>query len=207
MAMNIYPEIRSELRDAHRVTVIVGGAAGELEKSSREWRQASQQSEQLTAQSVQILQNLSTATRNLNSTTDSLTALIENTDKSVNVQLLPQLTKTIGENDARLSQLVADTDQTVLAFGNTSKSAAEAMAQASGTMAQASKVLADPSIPAILANTQTASQNVASTTAHIDAASADVQVKVHEMTRPATFAKRMAEAVLTLAAPVVSIFK
>jgi hypothetical protein len=207
MLMKVYPEARAELRDAHRVTLIVGGAAGELEKSSREWRQASQQSEQLTAQSVQILKNLSTATGNLNATTASVTALIQHTDDSVNVVLVPQLSSTIKANDDRLAQLVADTDQTMLAMGTTSKNAADAMAQATRTLGAAGKIIGDPAIPRIMANTESASKNVSSTTAHIDAASADIQVKVHQMTRPASFVKRMAEAVLTLAAPVVSIFK
>lgn len=207
MALDIYPEIRAQLRDAHRVTLIIGGAAGELEKSSREWRQASQQSEQLTAQSVQILKNLSLATGTLTTTTAGLTALIQHTDDSVNVVLLPQLSDAIGSNNDRLSRLVTDTDQTILAMGSTSKNAADTMAQATRTLAAASAVIADPALPRIMANTETASKNVASTTGHIDAASADIQIKVHQMTRPASFAKRMAEAVLTLASPVVSIFK
>jgi ABC-type transporter Mla subunit MlaD len=193
--------------DAHRVTLIIGGAAGELEKSSREWRTASQQSEAITQQSVQVLKNLNAAAANLNQTTMSLTEMIQHTDDSVNVRLLPQIEKTIEENDARLGQIVTDTDQTVIDMGATSKSAADAMAEATRTLAQAGKVLGDPAIPAIMANTQTASANVASTTGHIDAASADIQVKVHQMTRPASFVKRVAEDLFTLAAPVVSIFK
>jgi hypothetical protein len=203
----VMPQVRGEVTDLNRVTLSIGGTAAELRKSSKAWELASQQSQQMTAQTAVILENLSSTTKTLNDAAASLTAMIQHTDDSVNVRLIPQLGKTIEDNDARLSQLVTDTDQTVIAMGATSKSAAETMAQATSTLATAGKVLGDPAIPAILAYTQTASKNVASTTGHIDAASADIQVKVHQMTRPASFIKRVLEATLTLAAPVVSIFK
>jgi hypothetical protein len=207
MAMKVYPEIRAEIRDSHRVILSVGGTAAEIRASAKQWELASKQSQELTAQSTQILKNLATATATLNTTSTSLTAFIAHTDDNVNAILIPQLSSALAANNARLAQLEADTDQTVLALGATSKNAADAMTQATQTLAAAGKVLGDPAIPRIIANTETASQNVASTSAHVDAASADIQTKVHEMTRPASFVKRLAEAVLTLAAPMASLFK
>lgn len=205
--LNLYPEIRAELRDSHRVILSVGGTAAEIRASAKQWELASKQSQELTAQSTQILKNLAATTQTLNTTSASLTALISHTDDNVNVVLIPQLSAALAANNTRMAQLEEDTDKIVLTLGETSKNAADAMAQATRTLAAAGKVLGDPAIPRIVANTETASQNVATTTAHVEAASADIQIKVHEMTRPASFAKRMAEAVLTLAAPMASLFK
>ena len=195
------------LKDMHRTVLVIGGAAGELEKSSREWRAASAQSEAISQQTLAVLQNVAKATANLNTAASGLNTLIAHTDDSVNSVLVPQLAQTIAENDKRLAQLVGDTDKTVLAMGGTSQQATLAMSQATETLADAGKIIGDPANAQTVKNVQTITANTAETTAHLDAAAADIQVKVHQMTRPASFVRRMAEAVLTLAAPVVSIFK
>ena len=103
----------------------------------------------------------------MNTAAASLNALIQHTDDSLNVVLLPQLSSTIGGNNDRLAKLTADTDATVLTMGATGQQAAAAMAEATKTLAQAGKVLGDPAIPAIMAKTQATAQNVADTTAHL----------------------------------------
>ena len=126
---------------------------------------------------------------------------------SLNVVLVPQLAANHHEKISVNGKLVTDTDKTVLAMGSTSAQATAAMSQATQTLADAGKILGDPANQQTVQNVQKITANTAETTAHLDAASADIQAKVHQMTRPASFIKRMAEAVLTLAAPVVSIFK
>jgi outer membrane translocation and assembly module TamA len=195
------------LKDIHRTVLVIGGAAGELEKSSREWRAASAQSEEISKQTLVVLQNVGKATANLDAAAAGLNTLIAHTDDSLNSVLVPQLAQTVAENDKRLAELVEDTDKTVLGIAQTSSQATAAMSQATQTLADAGKILGDPANQQTVQNVQQITKNTAETTAHLDAAAADIQVKVHQMTRPASFVKRMAEAVLTLAAPVVSIFK
>lgn len=202
-----YKTLRSIIQESNRTVRLAGSAVGDFRDAAKEWKQASKQSEAMTQQTLQTVKNLADATARLNITAGSLNALIQHTDDSVNVSLAPQISQAIGENNERLATLVADTDKTILAMGATSSEAAKTMAQATSTLADAGKVIGDPAIPAILAKTNTTAQNVAETTAHLDAASADIQKKVHQMTKPASFFKQVAEDLFTLAAPVISIFK
>ena len=193
-------QIKGVITDLDRTILVIGGAAGELRDSAKAWRAASTSSKEMSQQTLKVLQNSAQAT-------EALTALIQHTDWQVNVKLIPVIADTINHNDATLTQLSADTEATVVALGKTAAQATAAMSQATQTLAQAGEVLGDPAIPSTLKHTDAASANIEQTTAHLANSSAMIEGKVREMTKPASFAKRVAEAVLTLAAPVVSIFK
>lgn len=207
MLNDVAPQIRGEITDLNRVTLSVGGTAAELRDAAKDWRAASKSSEQLSAQTLQVVQNTAQAMANLNSAAESLTALIQHTDSQINGTLLPQLAETVNQNDSRLTQLVEDTDATVVAMGKTSTQATAAMTQATQTLADAGKILGDPANQQTVKSVAAITQNTAEMTAHLNGAAADIQVKVHQMTRPASFIKQFGEDLFTLAAPVVSIFK
>ena len=200
-------ECVATIKDIHRTVLVIGGAAGEVQKASVEWRKASEQSQQISNGTLIVLQNAARATASLTGATEHLDKMIQATDSNINLVLVPQLAAAVGDNSVQLGKLVADTDKTVLGIAQTSAQATAAMSQATQTLADAGKILGDPANQQTVQNVQKITANTAETTAHLDAAAADIQVKVHQMTRPASFVRRMAEAVLTLAAPVVSIFK
>ena len=186
----------------------------ELRDTSTEARNASKSSQQATEQTIQVLKNLSqagasldVAAGNLSRTAASLTTLIRNTDHQVNAILLPSLANTVSQNDQRLTQLVTDTDATVVAMGKTSTQATAAMALATQDLADAGKILGDPANQETVRQTAIFAKNAAETSEHLDATTADIQVKVHQMTRPASWAKTVGLTILSVGSDVANMLK
>jgi hypothetical protein len=199
MLNDVAPQLQAEVTDLNRVTLSVGGTAAELRGAAKDWRAASASSQAMSQQALKVLANSADATHALNQ-------MVQHTDDSLNVVLIPSLARTIDENNARVAQLARDTDATVLAMAKTSAEATAAMAEATETLATAGKVLGDPAIPKIMASTETTAANIADATRHVDETTGLIEAKVREMVKPASMAKRVGITLLNLASDLKTLF-
>lgn len=187
------------LTDTRRVVLVVGGAATELEKSSREWAATSkEQRDYWQGLQKQVSETLA----NTNKTVADLDLMVNQTNGSLNRDLA----------------LMADS----IAAGQASFQEFQATAMATTkAVNQSAAILAGPEMQTTLKNIASASQQLAEASAqinqaaahsnqalgHVDAATADVQAKVHQMTRPVAWYKTVGIAVLSVMAPAVNLIK
>lgn len=144
-------KVLATLTDADRATVIIAGAATDIEKGARQWKDASAEQ---TKQTTLAMSRVSAAA-------EGLSSLVSHTDSSLNSVLLPTLTDSIKSQNAALLSTEDSLQQNLLQ----TRSAGE---QLQATLATADKVLGDPRIPESL-------QNIADGTKHLSASTADVQ--------------------------------
>lgn len=186
----------AELTDLRRVTLSIGGTAAEIRESAKVARAASVEQKAyfqgISSRAQTVLENSAAATA-------ALTAMIHRTDDSINTVLAPALAQTVTANDARMTQLIADTDETV-------KSMAATSTQATAAMAAATKVLGDPAIAAAMKNTDATTANLEAMTGHLNNSAALVETKVRQMTKPASWAKNVGMTILDIGAKVGSVF-
>lgn len=207
LGCDLWPRAVGIVADLERTVQIVGGAAGEVRTSAKEWAKASKFSQEISQKTLAALQNLADATGNLNLAAASLNSLIKNTDIQVNQKLLPGLADTVGKNDTRLAQLAADSDNTVVAMGKTSVQASEAMQAATAAMKNASALLGDPSYRETAEFVKQTAKSTAGTMENLHAASGDIRTKVHEMTKPASWAEKVGTAILNVGATVANVLR
>lgn len=192
-------EMDAELTDLHRVTLDAGGAVAEIRASAKVAEEASVEEKTylaaLNTKMQAVMDNSADATADL-------ATMIQRTDHNINDVLAPTLAQTVTQNDARLSRLVADTDSTVKSMATTSSQAATVLTSVMEMMAQVSKLLDDPANQQTIDNFAVITKNTAETTAHLDSASADIQQKVHAITRPASWARSVFNFVMSTAAQV-----
>ncbi len=107
--------------------------------------------------------------------------LIDRTDRQLNDSLLPGV-------ESNSTQVSAAAEVSL-----------EALAHSADVL---TKQLNDPHVASLAAHLDGSAQNVEETTAHLSAASADIEVKVHQMTRPASFALRVGKTLIGIGAQV-----
>lgn len=144
-------KVLATLTDADRATVIIAGAATNVEKASRAWQQASTDQ---SAQTTLAMSNVSAAAENLST-------FISKTDNSLNSDILPSLSTSIREQNASLLKSQQSLQENLAQLST-------ATIQVQATLATADKVLGDPRIPESL-------QNIADGTKHLANSTADVQ--------------------------------
>jgi len=152
------PKAVQALTDLDRTTVIVAGAATNIEKASRAWEQASKDQ---SAQTTKAMQRVSAAAGGLSS-------FISRTDTSVNVLLFPAVTEAIRQQNAALL-----TSQAALQANLAEMQKATQKLQQ--TLVDADKVIADPNLAEASKNLADASQEAAGTLVEAHASVTDVR--------------------------------
>jgi hypothetical protein len=157
-------ETTQTLADFRRTIVIAANAATDVQKGAEIWKK---QSDEQSKQSTQALTNLNAAAKSLDS-------LITSTNSSLNVSLLPSLSRAIDDQNEALKKSEANIDAAVTV--------------ATATLADADKIVADPAIKASLDNLSAASKSTAETTKEAAASMAEVHeainYEVKELEKP-----------------------
>lgn len=158
------------LTDARRVILVVGGLAGQVRTSLKEF-------------------NKTEATREAyyNDASRKLADTLTKADKTVADAdtLLVSLNAAVNDRNVQAAAILADADASIKELDSTAKSATKALDNAAS-------VVGDPNIPATVAQLEKVSENLDgmtknldSVSAHVDATAADVQSWVHGMIHPA----------------------
>lgn len=121
----------------------------------------------------------------------SMQKLIDATDANLNDGLLPHAEDVI-ENAGNLEKT---TQSDLIALNET-------ITELTAAVEAGRRRLEDPKIDVAGANLVTASASTAAATASLASAAKDIQVKVHQATRPASFAIKVASALLSVGAKV-----
>lgn len=201
--VEIKRDVLSELTDLHRVTLSIGGTAAEVRASAKVAEAASVEQRAyfagISSRAEKVLDNSAAATA-------ALTAMVQNTDHTVNAVLAPAIAATVKDNDSRMATLSVDADQTVKGMTAATAQATAAMTQGTAAMSSAARTLADPAIIDSLRHADATTANLDQMTAHLNASSAMIENKVRQMTKPASWAKSVGLAILDAGAKVAQIF-
>jgi hypothetical protein len=147
----IRPKVLLTIENVDRTVIVVGAAAGDVEKGAREWQQAS--SAQIKAVS-QVSSNVSVAAARLGS-------LISRTDNSLNSSLIPSTVAALNQQNAALLTNQEQLQANLIAL----RSATESLQR---TISDADKQVSSPDISRSLAS-------LADSTKQLDAVSVDAK--------------------------------
>lgn len=184
-------QIYRDLEQAHlmeeKVTdasIAIGAAGSDLEKTLRVEQKAA--GDQLTAtagtlkQTQTDLADADTAIKHLQATLDSVNTTVGT------------LNGAIEDNSGRMLAIEDQAKRDLADFDVDEQGLRDTMTAAAGTIAQANKLLADPTIPDDLVQLHEGLVHANGTSAHVDAGTADLAAAIHRETRPASFAMKTA---------------
>ncbi len=149
--------LHDELIDLHRVTLVVGGAAGDVQKMVQQERHTfATQEQSLTAMQGELVASV-----------EALNTLVEHTDESLNgpAGAIPTLAMSIRETSGQAAQLNASVQTGMVQMVSDLHSVTGPTVE---TISSANKLLADPALPKTLASIQAATESTAKTTAEIE---------------------------------------
>jgi hypothetical protein len=135
------------------------------------------------------------STNRTNQDLAALHDLIEHTDVSVNVGMVPRAEQAIDQQSRSLSDLS-------MAAKGSFESLAPVLRDASDAGANLARLSEDPALLDTLRQTQAAAINVRRTTANLADTTADIREAVHRQTRPANWAIRVGGYALDLASKI-----
>lgn len=163
----VIAKVNLSLDESHRLILEAGLTAMEARKASAEERAALVK---WNAQISQTMTNANAVLVSLKTTTDGLAASQQ--------QIAAAAVKTL-----------ETTDKTIAGLQPLETNASTEIATLEATTSQLNKLVADPAIPATLANLRAASDQTAQTMAHVNGTTADVQQAVHSYLHPTLFHK------------------
>jgi septal ring factor EnvC (AmiA/AmiB activator) len=138
------------------------------------------------------------STNRTNQDLAALHDLIEHTDVSLNVGMVPLAEQAIDQQSRSLSDLS-------MAAQRSFENLAPVLRDASDAGANLARLSEDPALLDTLRQTQAAATNVARTTANLADTTADIREAVHRQTRPANWAIRVGGYALDLASKIGSL--
>lgn len=138
------------IEDIDRATVIVAGAATNVEKGARAWKENSEAQAKSSTEAFQ----------NLNRTAISANNLLTSTNNSLNSRLLPSLSQAIEEQNRALLKTQGDLQASLGGI-------AQATAQTQRILADVDRDITNPSIGITLHNIEDSSNHVSESTAHL----------------------------------------
>jgi hypothetical protein len=130
------PKLEVTLSNLDRTVIIAGAAAGNLERAARVWEQASKEQASRTSEAMS----------NVSAVAKDLSMFISRTDNSVNSSLLPALSQAIEQQNASLLESQKSLQANLSGM-------AQVMTDLQQTLGDADKVIADPKLKEILADT------------------------------------------------------
>jgi DNA anti-recombination protein RmuC len=159
-----------------RTTIIVAGAATNLEQGARAWK----------ANSDAQAKSASAAFGNLNASAKSMNSFIKSTNASVNSRLLPSLSKAIEDQNAATLKTQEQLQSDLARIG-------EVTGQTQRMLADATAKIDDPALGEAIDNIRKTTENTAEATAEGAAAISKVRVavdyEVDELMKPVRKAK------------------
>lgn len=164
--------------------IVMGGAAGDLQKTLALERTAA--GDQIAATTA-TLQQAQTDLADVDKAALSLDATLRTVNTAVGTLN--------GAIEANSGQMIAIEDQAkrdLADFDADEASLQQTMSSANGAVSAANKLLADPTIPDDLVQLHAGLVHVNATSAHVDAATGDLAEAIHRETRPASFAMKTA---------------
>lgn len=165
-------------------SIAIGAAGGDLEKTLRDEQKAA--GDQLTATAASLKQtqtdlaDADTAVKHLQATLDSINTTVGT------------LNGAIEDNSGQMVAIEKEAQNDLADWDIDEAGLRDTMTAATNTIAEANKLLADPTIPDDLLQVHTILVHGNATAAHVDASTADLAAAIHRETRPASFAMKTA---------------